>query len=64
MCGEEPETAGNVIQDIIVTDQSDQFLANTGAGPFEDLMSAQEVQAIEGFNIERRRARSAPGDDC
>ena len=32
MCRSEPAAAGNVIQQIIALDQSDEILANVGAG--------------------------------
>ena len=38
MCRSEPAAAWNVIQEIIALDQSDEILANVGAGPFEDLL--------------------------
>jgi uncharacterized protein DUF6869 len=38
MCRSEPAAAWIVIQEIIARDQSDEVLANVGAGPFEDLM--------------------------
>ena len=47
MCDSDPESAWNVIQEIIVSDQSDQILANVGAGPFEDLMGGHGAQFID-----------------
>jgi hypothetical protein len=37
MCDSAPETAWNVIQEIIALDHSDQILANVGAGPVRGL---------------------------
>lgn len=47
MCEEDPETAWNVIQEILVTDQSNNILASVGAGPFEDLMARHGAQFID-----------------
>ena len=47
MCQKDPESAWNVIREIIVTDQSDRNLANIGAGPFEDLMGSHGAQFID-----------------
>ena len=33
MCQSAPESAWNVIQEIIALDQSDEILANVGVGP-------------------------------
>ena len=47
MCDSAPETAWNVIQEIIALDDSDQILANVGAGPFEDLMVGHGARFID-----------------
>jgi hypothetical protein len=47
MCDSAPETAWNVIQEIIALDHSDQILASVGAGPFEDLMGSHGAQFID-----------------
>ena len=47
MCDSTPETAWNVIQEIIALDDSDQILANVGAGPFEDLMVGHGARFID-----------------
>ena len=43
----EPAAAWNVIQEIIALNQSDEILANVGAGPFEDLMMHHGVLLID-----------------
>ena len=47
MCDSAPETAWDVIQEIIGRDHSDQILASIGAGPFEDLMGSHGAQFID-----------------
>jgi hypothetical protein len=47
MCDSAPETAWDVIQEILGRDHSDQILASIGAGPFEDLMSSHGAQFID-----------------
>jgi hypothetical protein len=47
MCDSAPETAWDVIQEILGRDHSDQILASIGAGPFEDLMSSYGAQFID-----------------
>jgi hypothetical protein len=57
MCSAEPDSAWHVIQEIIARDQSDQILANIGAGPFEDLLvyhGARFMDQVESC------ARSSP----
>jgi hypothetical protein len=43
----EPEAAWNVIQEIIALDQSDEILANVGAGSFEDLLAKHGARFID-----------------
>ena len=51
MCEKDPESAWNVIQEIIITDQSDKILASVGAGPFEDLMAKHGAQFISRVEL-------------
>ena len=47
MCDSAPDTAWDVIQEVIGRDHSDPILASIGAGPFEDLMGIHEAQLID-----------------
>ncbi len=51
MCEEDPESAWNVIHEIIISDQSDKILASVGAGPFEDLMAKHGAQFISRVEL-------------
>jgi hypothetical protein len=57
MCDSAPETAWNVILEIVALDHSDQILANVGAGPFEDLMGRHGALFIDRVE---ERARTHP----
>ena len=55
LCDSAPESAWNVVQEIIVRDSSDQILANVGAGPFEDLLANHGAQFIDRVELCARR---------
>jgi len=51
LCWTEPERAWDVIQEIIAQDQSDQILADVGAGPIEDLLVHHGARIIDRVEL-------------